>query len=111
MTGVLFAAILTIQGADAFTIVHTNTYAIAASGRKACGLNHSGFVHVAQSSLQQQIKPATQNLLALLSSPLNTKLWLHELAGDEDEDEDEAFLANGIINGFQLVDPNTQFTK
>ena len=40
-------------------------------------------------------------------SPLNTNLWLHELAGDEEE----AFLADGIINSFQLVDPNTQFIE
>lgn len=43
----------------------------------------------------------------LPNSPLNTNLWLHELAGDEEE----AFLADGIINSFQLVDPNTQFIE
>ena len=31
------------------------------SGGKACGLNHSSFVHVAQSTLQQQTIPATKN--------------------------------------------------
>lgn len=33
-------------------------------------------------------------------------MWLHELAGDEDA----AFLADGIVNGFQLADISASFT-
>jgi len=33
-------------------------------------------------------------------------LWLCELAGDEDE----AFLTDGIVNGFQLADIGATFT-
>ena len=96
MTGVLFAAILTIQGAEAFTIVHTNTYAIA-----VCQDEKLAVLTTQVSFMLRKIDWRSQ------ISPLNTKLWLHELAGDEDE----AFLADGIINGFQLVDCNTQFTE
>ena len=38
---------------------------------------------------------------------MNTQLWLHELASDEDED----FLANGITCGFQIVPASTNFAN
>ena len=38
-------------------------------------------------------------------SPLNTDLWLAELIGDEDQ----AFLSDGISNGFQLAPADCNF--
>ena len=40
------------------------------------------------------------------NSPLNKSLWQCKLSGDNDE----TFLADGILHGFKLTDVNTQFT-
>ena len=42
----------------------------------------------------------------LSNSPLNRNLWLLELKYDEDN----AFLSDGICNGFKLVEPGTRFS-
>ena len=108
MTGVLFAAILAIQGAEAFTIVHTNTYAIAVcQDEKLAVLTTQVSFMLRNLHCNSKLNRPRKIDWRSQISPLNTKLWLHELAGDEDE----AFLADGIINGFQLVDCNTQLTE
>ena len=59
-------------------------------GSQACGKAHAGHSHF--------VSISQGHWLANFSSPLNTALWVEELADDEEKD----FLLDGLTNGFQL---------
>ena len=51
-------------------------------------------------------KPSLHDLMWFINlTPLDVELWLDQLKGDEDE----AFLRDGLVNGFQLVPTDTLF--
>ena len=71
--------------------------------------NHQLVLHapfpIQGSSIAQRYLSPDQTLNSLLLCS-DVPLWLEELRGDEDEE----FLTDGLINGFQLVPCNTKFS-
>ena len=68
-------------------------------------MSHPGFSHKVADPPSVQT-PQWLPLRKLSNSPLNRNLWLLELKYDEDN----AFLSDGICNGFKLVEPGTRFS-
>ena len=64
---------------------------------------HSGYSYI--SAIQQPAGTPSQ-WLPLSNYLLNQDVWLREFQGHEDKN----FLADGIVNGFQLADIGTTFT-
>ena len=103
--GTLFALILILKAVAPSLTAFMYMFATAASLGKCLWTNvpTRGYSYI--SAIQQPAGTPSQ-WLPLSNYLLNQDVWLREFQGHEDKN----FLADGIVNGFQLADIGTTFT-